>query len=505
MQLFPKSWAAALSRCKSWLVTDVLARIVRADRTVSNAPSKFLVPVVWRRSEPKDPTLPAILEFQWPSTAIINTPLPRSARGVVWIISSMVVALIAAAAVLPIEQVVTARGIVVSQSATILVQPLETAIVRSIDVREGQQVQAGQVLARLDSTFAAADLTTLAAQVVGLEAETARLQAEANGNPFDYSGHDASWELQAAIHSHRMAEYDSKIDSYRHKLGELDAVISRSESDAVGYRERLGVAQSVEKMWGQLAAQNSGSRLTQLQAVDNRAEMARALANAEQTGAGTKLDKAALESERNAFIQGWRADVSQKLSEANSKLSDAGGLLNKAKLRRQLVELHSERDAIVQSVAKVSVGSVLQSGQHFITLVPVDAPLEVEANIAGRDNGFIHISDPVAIKFDTFPYSQYGMAEGIVRIVSPDSFTAQEEARNPTSAVPQLSNSAEPFYRARITVDRLALHDVPAGFRVTPGMPVTTDIKVGKRTVLKYLLGMVLPVAHEAMREPGRY
>ena len=81
----------------------------------------------------------------------------------------------------------------------------------------------------------------------------------------------------------------------------------------------------------------------------------------------------------------------------------------------------------------------MQSGQQFITLVPADAPLEVEANISGRDNGYVHFGDPVAIKFDTFPYSRYGMAKGTVRIISPDSFTPQAEARNPTS---QRSRSA---------------------------------------------------------------
>ena len=183
-------------------------------------------------------------------------------------------------------------------------------------------------------------------------------------------------------------------------------------------------------------------------------------------------------------------------------MNDAQEQLRKAKLRRQLVELRSEQDAIVQSVAKVSVGSVLQSGQQFITLVPSDAQLEVEANISGQENGFVHLGDPVAIKFDTFPYAQYGMASGTVRIVSPNSFTAQDEQRNPTSAAPTAQNGLEPFYRARITIDNVALRNVPEGFRLIPGMPVTADIKVGKRTVLRYLFGLMVPVAQEAMREP---
>ena len=143
----------------------------------------------------------------------------------------------------------------------------------------------------------------------------------------------------------------------------------------------------------QLEAAQAGSKLQALEATDSRAEMARSLAYAEQTGEGAKRDQAAVEAERNAYIQGWRADVSQKLVEANEKLSNAREQLNKAKLRRQLVELRSERDAIVQSVAKVSVGSVMQSGQQFITLVPAEAPLEVEANIFGRDSGFVHVGN----------------------------------------------------------------------------------------------------------------
>jgi HlyD family secretion protein len=457
--------------------------------------------LIERGSEASDPTLPAILEFQWPSTAIVDAPVPRSARGIVWIIASMVLVVIAAMGLIPIDQVVTARGVVVSEAPTILVQPLETAIVRSINVREGQQVRAGELLARLDPTFAAADAAALDAQLSSLAAEVGRLQAEADGTAFVYTGSDPNWVMQAAIYGHRKAEFDAKVDNYGHRIDELTATIARSSSDSAAYRERLGYAQNIEQMRKQLESVQAGSKLNTLMAMDSRVEIERAMANAEQAAEGAKRDQAALAAERDAFMRGWRAEVSQRLAEASGKANDAREQLNKAKLRRELVELRSETDAIVQSLAKVSVGSVMQSGQQFITLVPVDAALEVEANISGHDNGFVHVHDPVAIKFDTFPYSRYGLAEGIVRIVSPDSFTAQSEARNPTSTVP-VTAASEAFYRSRITVDRVALHDVPAAFRIIPGMPVTADIKVGKRTVLAYLLGLMLPVAQEAMREP---
>ena len=131
------------------------------------------------------------------------------------------------------------------------------------------------------------------------------------------------------------------------------------------------------------------------------------------------------------------------------------------------MELRADQDATVLTVGKVSAGTVLTAGQQFITLVPSNAPLEIEANIAGSEDGYVHVGDPVAIKFDTFPYTQYGMAHGVVRIISPDSFNQQDEQRNPSGAVPmpqgqisgQVSSGVVPD---RVTLDQIGLHDTPA-------------------------------------------
>jgi HlyD family secretion protein len=461
--------------------------------------SKAISTVVEDRS---DPTLPVILEFQMPSTAITSAPIPRSARGIVWVISSMFAAILVAMGLIPVDRVVTAQGRVVSRAPTLVLQPLEASIVRSIDVHEGEEVHAGDVLARLDPTFAAADVGALAAQVASLQAQVSRLQAEADGRPFTYAGIDPNLALQAAIFGQRQAEFTFKLENYTQKVNGLVSGIAKANSDAAGFRSRLAVATSVEQMRRDLERLQVGSKLNTLAAMDNRAEMDRNLRSAEETANSMQRDLAAMVAERDGYVQSWHADISEKLSDATGKLSDARESLNKAQLRRQLVELRADRDATVLTVARVSVGSVLQSGQQFITMVPADAPLEVESNIAGRDDGFVHVGDPVAVKFDTFPFMQYGLAYGTVRSISADSFTAQDEQRNPSGAVPMPTNSGEPYYRSRVTIDRVDLHDTPAGFRIMPGMPVTADVKVGKRTVISYLLGRMLPVASEGMREP---
>ena len=449
-----------------------------------------------------DPTLPAILEYQSPSTAIINMPMPRIARGLTFTIASMIVLLILLAMVVRVDRVVTAPGLVSARAPTMVVQPLDTSIVRSIDVTVGEVVHAGQVLARLDPTFAAADLGALAAQVSALQAQASRMQAEMENRPFTYSGLDPNLAFQAAVYAQRQAEFNYKMENYRQKADSLSATLARSRADEASYTDRLNYAKTLEDMRRELEHMNVGSKLNTLSAMDNRAEMQRSLDGARQTSQGAQRDLAALIAERNGFVQSWHADVADKLTDVLAKLSDAREQLNKAQLRRQLVELRAERDGTVLTIGKVSVGSVLTAGEQFITLVPADAPLEIEANIAGSDDGHVHVGDPVDIKFDTFPYTQYGLAHGVVRLISANSFTAQDEQRNPTGAVPMNQQSGEVYFRARITLDDIALHGTPENFHLVPGMPVTADIRIGRRTVMNYLVGRLVPLATEGMREP---
>src|SRR5215475_6288330 len=131
-----------------------------------------------------DQTLP-LLEFELPTAALMATPVKPAARSMLWTVVSLVAACATAAAVVPIDMVVTTGGRVVAMQPTVVVQPLETAIVRAINVREGQ------VLARLDPTFSAADVGALEAQVRSFQAEVDRLSAEASDQPYRMSTSDA--------------------------------------------------------------------------------------------------------------------------------------------------------------------------------------------------------------------------------------------------------------------------------------------------------------------------
>ena len=446
--------------------------------------------------------LPSLLEFHSPSLALTHTPVVGAARGTTWLVVTLVAASVAAASLIPIDKVVTSTGKIVAQSATSVVQPLETAIVRQVAVREGQVVRKGDLLARLDPTFAASDVGALQSSVASLEAEVARLQAEAGGKAYHPVDSSPMALLQGAIFMQRQSERGFKMENYAQKISSLQAQVQRAMSDQAAYSDRLKVAETVEQKRAELERLHVGSQLNLLQATDSRMETKRGLDNAIGQASQAARDLQAMMAERDGYDQQWRSQVSQDLTEASRKLYEAQGNLGKATLRRQVVDIYAPEDAIVQTVAKVSPGSVMQSGEQLITSVPLDAKLEAEVNIAGMDSGFVHSGNDATVKLDTFPATQYGTVEGKVEYVSPDSFTTNPDqpVRGTTPSIQPQQQAA--FYRSRISLDQYKLHDTPETFRMVPGMPVTVDIKVGKRTLVSYLLSRVLPVALDGMREP---
>ncbi|MDR3529041.1 MAG: HlyD family type I secretion periplasmic adaptor subunit [Rhodopila sp.] len=446
----------------------------------------------------------ALLEFQSPTAAVIADRIPVSGRVTIWVIAAAILSSIGIMGCYPVDRVVAAPGKVVAKIPNMVVQPLDTSIIRQIDVHEGEVVHAGDRLAMLDPTFAAADAGSLDTQVASLQAEVDRLDAEAEGRSYLGNGSPPS-QLQAMIFAQRHAERTAKLETYRQRIDSAKAKVAQTETDIASYAEEFRVAQTKEGMRKQLEQMQVGSRLNTLDAGAQRAEINRSLQAAFANNAAAKSDLDGLIAERDAYVQQIKGETAQQLTEQGRKLSDALEQQNKARLRRNLVDLRADRDAVVLSVAKVSVGSVVQSGDELITLVPTDAPLEIEASIPARDAGFVQAGNPAVIKFDTFPYTTYGYATGTLNTVSADSFSdarnGRERPSRPPISQPE-ANGGATFFRAGLSLDEMKLHNLPAGFHMTPGMPVTADIKVGRRTVLAYLMSRVVPTLTEGMREP---
>ena len=463
-----------------------------------------------RRADNDDDMPQDLLEFNSPSAALVAMPPSAVARYMVWVIASMAIVMMIVMGTFPLDRVVSTPGELVSTASTILVQPLDPSIVTSIDVKEGEVVHKGQVLAHLDPTLTGADLTNLQQQTEAYKAQIKRLEAMATGKDYVPDLSNPASTSEAAIFMRRQSEFKAKLLNYSQQILSLQSDMTASQASAAMYGGRAKLATTVHNMRMELQRDQVGSRLSSLSAQDDLMEIERSQITAQQAAAGAQNKLDAMKSEEEGYIQNWKGQIYQDLTDAQHKYDEAKSDLAKAVLHQSLVVMRAQADAVVLTIAKVSIGSVLQAGAQFITLVPLDAPLEIEAKLKGSESGYVKLGDKALIKFATFTYTQYGGAEAVVRNVSADSFS-KDSASGSSDATGGNGGSAasdvqggtsDTFYRIRLRVDRYTLHGVPNYFHPTPGMPVTADIMVGKRTILRYLLSTVLPVATEGMREP---
>jgi HlyD family type I secretion membrane fusion protein len=209
-----------------------------------------------------------------------------------------------------------------------------------------------------------------------------------------------------------------------------------------------------------------------------------------------------LKEQRQSFVDKWNDDNLSALAVVKDNLDAAEQDLAKAKRLSELVNLVAPEDAVVVKVPNLSAGAIAVDAQPLFSLVPINAPLEVDAQIDSQDIGFIKVGDPVTIKFDAYKFLEHGTGKGVVKTISQDSFTEASSQDAVTSPNGTVVSQRAPYFDARITITDVKLHDVARNFRMSPGMTLEADIVVGKRTILWYLIGGAMRSGAEALREP---
>jgi HlyD family secretion protein len=438
-----------------------------------------------------------ISEFQSETDAIREATEPRWARATVLTLVGVCVSAAAIMFLTRIDRVVTSvGGKIVSAQQVSVFQALDASIIKSIDVREGDVVEKGQLLATLDPTFAAADVKQLKQQIASLRAQIERDEAQIEGRRMVVP-EIADSELrndagaQKTYYEQQQAQYKAQLASFDAKIQQTRATIAKYQVDEQRYQQREDIARKVEDMRSILAAHGTGSQLNLYASQDQRLELLRTLEYDHNSLVEAQHTLASLTSDREAFIQQWSTQLSQDLLTARSSLDTATAQFEKATKHQDLVRLTSNEPSVVLTVAKLSVGSVLKEGDTLFTLMPTDTPLEAEIKIASRDIGFIRPGDRCVLKIDAFNYMEHGTAEGMIRWISDNAFTLDDDGK-PVDA----------FYKGRCGFEQMHFVNVPAKFRLIPGMTLQADVNVGSRSVAVYLLGGLIRGFNEAMREP---
>jgi HlyD family secretion protein len=454
-------------------------------------------------------------------TAPANMPMPRplidydfqtvltappKQRVVLWLMVCLVAFVAAALAILKVDIVVSANGKIITGDKEIVIQPVETSVVRSIAVKMGQQVKAGDMLATLDPTFTEADRDELAAKLRTLNATFDRLDAEISGGVYDPSNPNPDGATQRDVFRKRHDEYAAKLGATVHKVEQARSDLTAHLVEAKSLQEMIRLAGQEADIYQQLVAKDLASKLKLLDATQRVVETRSRL----ETNLGEQLKLkeqiAGAEADRDSFVQEWQRKLSEDMAQTRSDRDATAARLSKAQLRRQLTVMRASEDATVLDVAPRPAGSVLKEADTLIRLVPSNAPRLFEVQVDTRDVARLHLGDRATIKLEALPWQQFGLAYAELVALTPDTVTDDNSRESGEEASsPELKTQAKQspvHYRARLELRETRFRNLPDDFALRPGMRVVADIKVGRRTILDYLLNPITRVISESLREP---
>jgi hemolysin D len=448
---------------------------------------------LFRSSPPPKPAV--VAEFQSDAIEVEERTPPRIARLTLYCVVALILAAVGWAAGSQVDMIVTAQGKLITTRPNLVVQPLETSVIREIHVRAGDVVNRGDVLATLDPTFSQADLDQLRTRVAAFDATIHRLMAELGRYEFvvtDPANPDDV--LQGKMFLQRRAFYEAQLRNFDAQIASARANLKTGQDEEAVLVQRLETMRSIETMRGTLMAKEVGSKLNLLLSQDARLEVESNLSRVRGNLADYehKVEKA--RADQQVFGEEFRKAAYQDLVETLAKRNGAAEDLKKVELRRKLIMLSAPADSIVLEIANRTVGSVVREAETLFVLVPRDVPLQAEINVEGKDIGQVAVGQPVRIKFEAFPFQKYGTGSGAVRVVSQDAFapdTKGEGARRMPA----------PYYRMLVDVTDTKLRLKPERIQMIPGMAVTAELKVGRRSVISYFLYPLLRGLDESIRE----
>ena len=439
-----------------------------------------------------------------PLQLIQNEPPSEFGRLVLWSVCLLVLLLILWAGFGKLDIIATAEGKLVPQSLMKIVQPAEPGVVRQLLVNEGDHVQAGQVLARLDPTLASADRASVASDLATQRMQVRRIEAELNGKPMPPgNGDDPALyaQVRSQYHAHRQAFLDS-LDQERSMLTKAEHE-KRSAMEVMAKLEQtLPTYVRTAEAYAKLEKDGFMGRIAAAEKKREAMEKTKDLDAQRSTVAAWNATIAAQHKRISQLQSAYKSELEKELAEVRARIAQLQPTLDKSVYREGLMALHAPQDGVIKDLATTTEGAVVQPGTVVMTLVPKDEPLFADVNIENEDVGFVQIGQDVQVKLAAYPFQKYGMLTGKVIHVSADA-TQLPQANVAGNADGQPLPPREALaYKARIRLDAQSLR-APQGnpLQLASGMQVVAEIHQGKRTVLEYLLSPVQKVVSEAGRE----
>lgn len=413
---------------------------------------------------------------------------PLRARYLLRLISVILLVLVLWAAFATVDEVTRGSGKVIPSRQVQVVQAVDGGVIAEILVREGQTVEAGQLLFRIDKTRFVSSLRENRVQYLALLAKAARLRALAENTPFHLPAEVVQEdprlvEEERSMYDARRRELDAQIGIARQQLAqrqqELVEVRSRREQAAQAY----DLTARELSMTRPLAASGAVSdvELLRLERDVSRYRGERDQASAQ----AVRLQSAIAEASRKVQEQeiSFRNEMRNELAETMAKLNSLSEGSTALSDRVEQASVKSPVKGTVKRLLVTTVGGVLQPGKEIVEIVPTDDALLLETRISPKDIAFLSPGQKATVRFTAYDFAIYGGLEAVIDQIAADTITDED---------------GNAFYLVRVRTLQSSLgKDKP----IIPGMVAEVDIMTGRKSVLAYLLKPVIRAQTHAFTE----
>ena len=442
------------------------------------------------RGEPS--ARPEDLEYMSDATAAVMLRAPRGGRIILWGAFLFIVAGLIWANWAELDEMTTGIGQVIPSSQIQVVQNLEGGIVSEILVHDGDQVEKGQVLLRIDDTRFASSLREARQKYNALRLRRARLEAESEGRemiiPKDLARDEPDMvrDEKSLFEARRKQLINNRkilLSQLRQREQELDEAKAKKKH----LQRSLTLLSKELKMTEPLVEAGAISKVDVLrlrrQVNDQRGELDSVRLSIPRLR--SQLEEARKKADEVELS--FRSKAREELSDVVSQLSQMQESNVALQDRVKRTAVRSPVRGTVKQVLVTTVGGVVQPGMDLVEIVPLDDSLLVEAKISPRDIGFIAAGQDAVVKITAYDFSIYGGLKGKVEQISADAIQDKEGKKS--------------FYLVRVRTDKNHLGSDAHPLRIIPGMQAEVDILTGKKTVMQYLLKPVLRARQKALRE----
>lgn len=416
---------------------------------------------------------------------------PKGGRLILWIAVLFILVAIFWADWAEMDEVTRGIGQVIPSSQVQVVQNLEGGIVAALLVAEGQAVEKGQVLLRIDDTRFAASLRETRTQYLALKAKAARLQAEAELAEFvppaevvAESSHLV--ELERSLFRARRSELENNRQIIEEQSAQRRQELEELSAKKNQLRRSLNLVQRELNMTRPLVKAGAISEVEVLRLEREVNELAGQL---ESTELSIPRIQSTLDESHRKLEELELRFKSKAREEWNSVSAEISGLTVSSVALEDRVQRTAVRSPVRGTIKQLminTVGGVVQPGMELVEIVPLEDSLLVEAKVRPEDIGFLRPGQETVVKFTAFDFAIFGGLEGQLEHISADTIKDDE---------------GKSFYLVRVRTKHNQLGNEANPLSIIPGMQAEVDILTGKKSVLSYLLKPVLRAKERALRE----